>query len=496
MSQTTSRNTSPGSKRSHESESSVPPLVLGKAPRLAPAARLRRWGLALADAAGIAIGIGVAALFDKVNAENVVWIALAIPVWILVAKLYELYDRDHRRITHATSEEVPGIISTAAVTAVLIKLLSEAFDPGLLPTAALLIAGCTAVGSILVLRSVVRNQFLALAQSERTVIVGSSPKARLVARRLRQKAGRQIDLIGYITATRNGDKEKASLRENDLKWLGDASGLSEALEQSSISRVVIADDSLTAEDVGQIIDDCRRARASVTLVPSNQELLGPDTELSRIAEVPMLDFHFSVPPRSTLVIKRVIDLSCASVLLVLASPLLAMAALLIKLDSPGPVIFRQVRIGENGRKFNMVKLRTMVVDAEERLGELIDLDDLEEPVFKIADDPRVTKVGSLLRRTSLDEIPQFINVLRGEMSMVGPRPEEEAIVALYNGRQRERLTIKPGLTGPMQVAGRGDLGFEERLAMERDYLDNLSITKDISILIQTPRAVIKGDGAF
>ena len=137
------------------------------------------------------------------------------------------------------------------------------------------------------------------------------------------------------------------------------------------------------------------------------------------------------------------------------------------------------------------------VQLEERLSAMArDLDALDEPAFKLRDDPRVTRAGSILRRTSVDEIPQFINVLKGDMSLVGPRPEDEAVVALYDERQRQRLAVKPGLTGPMQVTGRGELGFEERLSMERDYVDNLSITGDLSILIRTPRAVIRGDGAF
>ena len=138
----------------------------------------------------------------------------------------------------------------------------------------------------------------------------------------------------------------------------------------------------------------------------------------------------------------------------------------------------------------------MTADAEEQLDSLIDLDALDEPAFKIADDPRVTRVGRLLRRSSFDEVPQFINVLKGDMALVGPRPEEEAVVALYDERQRQRLRVKPGLTGPMQVAGRGGLTFEERLALERDYVDNLTITGDIKILLRTPQAVIRGDGAF
>ena len=261
-------------------------------------------------------------------------------------------------------------------------------------------------------------------------------------------------------------------------------------------RVVIADDDLASRVVGEIIATCRLARLSVTMVPANQAVLGPGTELNRIAEVPMLDFQFSDPPRSTMAIKRTLDLIVSISLLLLNAPLLALAAVAIRHDSPGPVFFRQTRVGLGGKKFTMFKLRTMTADAEEQLDSLIDLDALDEPAFKIANDPRVTRVGKILRRSSFDEVPQFINVLKGDMSLVGPRPEEEAVVALYDQRQRHRLRVKPGLTGPMQVAGRGGLTFEERLALERDYVDNLTITGDVKILLRTPRAVIRGDGAF
>jgi lipopolysaccharide/colanic/teichoic acid biosynthesis glycosyltransferase len=160
------------------------------------------------------------------------------------------------------------------------------------------------------------------------------------------------------------------------------------------------------------------------------------------------------------------------------------------------VLFRQRRAGKGGKSFTMVKFRTMVQGADERLAELVNLETLEEPAYKIADDPRVTRAGRMLRRYSFDELPQLFNVLKGDMSLVGPRPEEEAVVALYNERQRIRLAVKPGLTGPMQVYGRGDLTFEERLAMERDYLDNLSVTGDLAILLRTPRAIIRGQGAY
>jgi len=153
-------------------------------------------------------------------------------------------------------------------------------------------------------------------------------------------------------------------------------------------------------------------------------------------------------------------------------------------------------VGENGRPFRMVKLRTMVDGAEEMLPALVDLESLPSPAFKLRDDPRVTRVGRFLRRTSLDELPQLWNVLRGEMSLVGPRPEETRVVRLYNDWHRRRLAVKPGITGPMQVNGRADLSLDERTRLELDYVRHYSLWKDICILLRTVVAVVSGRGVY
>lgn len=195
-------------------------------------------------------------------------------------------------------------------------------------------------------------------------------------------------------------------------------------------------------------------------------------------------------------IKRGIDILGALIGLLISIPLVAIAALAIKLDSPGPIFYWQVRIGENGLPFRIAKLRSMVRDADAQLDQLIDLDALDEPVYKIADDPRVTRVGRVLRRTSLDEAPQFYNVLKGDMSLVGPRPEDARIVAMYTDKERRRLAIKPGMTGPMQVSGRGSLGLNNRLRLELDYIDNYSLMRDLKILLRTLPAIFHGNGAY
>jgi len=196
------------------------------------------------------------------------------------------------------------------------------------------------------------------------------------------------------------------------------------------------------------------------------------------------------------VAKRLIDVVLGSLTLIIMALPMACVALLVKLDSPGPIFFRQTRVGQDGRLFRIFKFRTMVDHADEMLAQLVDLETLAQPAFKLRSDPRVTRVGRALRRWSLDEVPQLLNVLAGEMSLVGPRPEQVEVVTRYTDDQRCRLAVKPGMTGPMQVSGRGDLPFEERLALELQYIGQYSLRRDLSILLRTIPAVVRGEGAY
>lgn len=195
------------------------------------------------------------------------------------------------------------------------------------------------------------------------------------------------------------------------------------------------------------------------------------------------------------VAKRTLDIAGATAGLLFTAVVGPFIALAIKLDSPGPVIFKQERIGQGGRPFTVYKFRSMHANAEAELDRLIDFSTLTEPVFKLENDPRLTRVGTFLRRWSLDELPQFWNVLRGDMSLIGPRPEEARFVALYSDWHRRRLAVKPGMTGPMQVNGRADLALDTRVQLELDYIEHYSLGRDIQILLQTLPAVIRGTGA-
>jgi len=225
-------------------------------------------------------------------------------------------------------------------------------------------------------------------------------------------------------------------------------------------------------------------------------MLGTAVQLSHVADLPFLEYYTWDTSRTTLLGKRILDLTVALAGLVLLSPVLIAIAFAIRASSDGPVFFVQWRAGVDGRAFRMFKFRTMVEGADDQLSEIVDIAELEEPAFKLRDDPRVTSVGRLLRRTSLDELPQLLNVLRAEMSLVGPRPEQVEIVEHYTPEQRFRLTVKPGMTGPMQVYGRGALDFDERLAVERDYIENVSVGRDLRIIALTFAPVVGRRGAY
>jgi exopolysaccharide biosynthesis polyprenyl glycosylphosphotransferase len=446
--------------------------------------------LALGDWTALIVALlAVTAATSSTDVADLFWAILFSPSWILVVKLHGLYDHDHRRIRHSTLDEVPSLVSATVLgTLVLDGLLAISPVGPLSPKSAIALGVGTLVGSF-VLRGCSRWVWHRTMPMALGLVIGPPATVDTVARRVVTHPETRLHLVGYLAAADGEDSA-------ELPRLGTLADISEVAHATGIERVVVTEQQMSEPAAERLIEECKEAGLALTFLPQHYGLLGPGIELNRLAELPVLDFRFSDPPRSTQAMKRAMDVFVSGVLLVLISPLLLVTSIAILVDSGRPVFFRQERCGKDGHPFTMLKFRTMVADAEDRLSELIDLSKLDEPAFKIPDDPRVTRVGRLLRRTSIDELPQLINVLRGEMSLVGPRPEEEAVVALYDERQRGRLAIKPGLTGPMQVYGRSDLTFEERLAMERDYLDNLSLLTDLQILMRTPRAIVRGEGAY
>jgi exopolysaccharide biosynthesis polyprenyl glycosylphosphotransferase len=474
----------------------VLPTRGGRAAR-ARGAILRRL-LAISDWASLVVGTTVSYLFASgppVHASSIAWSAAFGPAWILVMKLHGLYDQDHRRIRHSTLDELPALFSATVIGTVVIGILARITPAPYMSGTALGVLAVTAFVVGASLRGMIRQIWHSRRPPEKSALVGSGRAMQRLRRRIQTHPEVHLTLVGYF-----GDEPDTNGAANGanghITRLGSRSEVISVAEQRGLEHILVADESISTGELRSLIGDCKKFGLSLTLVAPNAELLGPGIQLNRLGELPLLDFAFSDPPRSTMALKRGIDILVSAGLLLLLAPLLLIIAIAIKLDSRGPVLYKQVRVGKGGRRFTMLKFRTMVQDADQRLDEVVDTGALDEPSFKVPNDPRHTWIGRRLRRLSLDETPQLLNVLRGEMSLVGPRPEEEAVVALYDERQRLRLGVKPGLTGPMQVYGRGDLTFEERLALERAYIDNLSIAQDVAILLRTPRAVIGGSGAY
>ena len=439
--------------------------------------RRRRRLLAAADAV-VALLIGV--VVAQLEANSVIWAPVAVPVGLVAAKLLGLYDADHRAIRHLTVDEIPTLTVWCAV----IIMFGALISPGTVSFAELGLTLLPLVVASALLRGAARLAWRATTPPESTLVVGAGEPAASIARKIELFADMHLKLERVEDPAdhleyRNGDEDQA---------------MEHAL--SGIDRVVLAWSDADPLFIERLLGHCRRLEVKLSVISPFRGRARPSLQLSQVADLPVLEYNTWDVPRSTAALKRVVDLSLAGFALVVLAPVFAAIALAIKLDDRGPVLFRQRRAGKDQMPFTMLKFRSMCVDAEERLPGLVNLDDLESPMFKLFPDPRVTRVGALHRRFSLDELPQLFNVVRGDMSLVGPRPEEVLVADRYEPEHTFRLSVRPGITGPMQVFGRGELSFEERLAVEIDYLENLSITRDLALLVQTLPAVIRGTGAF
>jgi exopolysaccharide biosynthesis polyprenyl glycosylphosphotransferase len=277
--------------------------------------------------------------------------------------------------------------------------------------------------------------------------------------------------------------------------LGTLANLGRILEEQVVDVVIFA---VPREQLGQVERSVHVCEEQGVEVRISLDVLrfGPGRmTLADMDGVPMLAFTRTPSDALALALKRAFDVAMSALVLLLLSPVLAAVALAIRLDSPGPIFFRQKRVGQNGRAFEMLKFRSMYRDAEARLEALRAHNEMSGPVFKMANDPRVTKIGGFLRRTSLDEFPQFWNVLKGEMSIVGPRPPIPAEVRQYKRWQRRRLSMRPGITCIWQVSGRNNIDFERWMELDLQYIDEWSLWGDIEICFRTIPAVLSARGA-
>lgn len=333
-------------------------------------------------------------------------------------------------------------------------------------------------------REVVERRVAAGQGARNVLIVGAGEVGQSLARYFEQNKQLGCTVKGFIDQNHTADP----------RVLGRIEELAQVARAHFVDEVFISIPS-EREIVKKVTLEARRNRLEVRVIPDLYDGLGWEAPLEHLGDFPVMTLHRQPIPVLGLLVKRALDIVFSLAALVFLAPLMAAIALAIKLDSPGPVLYGSQRVGKKGPRFTCYKFRTMVANAEELKEELRALNERQGPFFKIADDPRVTRVGKFLRRYSLDELPQFWNVLTGEMSLVGPRPHPVDDYSQYSLEHLRRLDVTPGITGLWQVSARQNPSFEKNLALDFEYIENWSLWLDLKILLRTIPAVFRGGGA-
>jgi exopolysaccharide biosynthesis polyprenyl glycosylphosphotransferase len=421
---------------------------------------------------------------------------VTIPAWIAFAKIYGLYDRDEERTNHTTVDELVGVFHLCTVGIWLFFAGGWLLDLEPHPLGKLITFWALSIAFVTAGRSLARTYCRRRADYvQNTLVVGAGEVGQLVARKLLQHEEYGIRVIGFV------DRDPRELRPEleGLPVLGSLEELPRIVRHHGVDRVVLAFSSESHADLLEAARSLSDLGVQIDIVPRLFELVGPNVEIRTIEAVPLLGLPPARLARSSRMLKRGLDLVGACVSLIAVAPLFAYIALRIKRDSPGPVLFRQERVGRDMRTFTVFKFRTMHTDADNgRHRDYIrsTMDHRAAPagngLYKLDDDGRVTKFGHWLRRTSLDELPQLINVLRGDMSLVGPRPCIPYETEFFAPHHFGRFAVRPGITGLWQVTARAHATFGEALDMDVAYVRGWSLGLDLWLLCRTPVEVLRG----
>ncbi len=331
------------------------------------------------------------------------------------------------------------------------------------------------------------------AAERHVLIVGAGDVGRRVGQMIQEYRSMGLNLTGFLDETGNGHSESD---EYMIHILGQVEDAREVIQQSNINDVVIALPQRDYAQINELVLALHDLPVQVRVVPDYFSLALYRASVEDFGGLPMINLRDPALNDVQRLIKRMFDLALSSILIAIVLVPMAIITALIKLDSEGSVLFRQQRVGENGRLFSMYKFRSMVVDADKMLDEVTELSAGGQVLFKREDDPRVTRVGRFLRHTSLDELPQLFNVLKGDMSLVGPRPELPWLVGQYEPWQHKRLAVPQGMTGWWQINGRADKPMHLHTEEDLYYVQNYSLWMDIYILLKTPWVVVRGKGAY
>lgn len=395
-------------------------------------------------------------------------------------------------------EEVGIILNAVTNATVLVMAISFIFQPLVFSRLLVIYVAVITIfllsGARIIRRIVLSRMRERGIGVERVLVVGSGEVGQAILRTMLARAELGYRPVAYLD---DSDEGHASMDLGRVKGLKGIDDLGAHVREHKVDMVVITLPWSDHDRMIHLIRQCQRARVQVSVVPDVFQLNLRQVMVENMDGIPLLLVNGQVPLRGgSRLFKRVVDLG----LVALASPLLLLVfgavALAIKLEGPGPIFYTARRVGENGHEFNMVKFRSMIPDAEKLREELIRAHDLDPRHPKIKDDPRITRVGRFIRRTSIDELPNLINVLRGEMSLVGPRPPTPEEVSLYDSWHLQRLQVKPGMTGLWQVSGRSEVPFDEMCLLDIYYIENWTMTLDAQILMMTIPRVLLRHGAY
>jgi exopolysaccharide biosynthesis polyprenyl glycosylphosphotransferase len=453
-------------------------------------------GTQVARFGGVDPGVVVNRTTNETGLNYTLISVILIVAWMAVLALFQTRDErvigtgntEYRRIVDATIR----LFGVVAIVAFLLQLnLARSYIIIALPTGLI----------VLLLSRWIWRQWLAVQRSHglfsaRVMLVGSRASVIAIARDLIRTPQAGYLVVGACIP---GDTKDSLLPGTVIPVFSDLDQLHDALEDADADTVVVtSSDKLPPNRIRELSWSLEPGRQHLVLAPSLTDIGGPRIHTRPVAGLPLI--HVEIPHYEGFkrFAKRGFDVVASALLITIFSPVLLVIALSVKFGTPGPVLFRQERIGLDGGRFNMLKFRSMVVDAEKQLEQLQSKERAEgnTVMFKMKDDPRITPVGAFLRRFSLDELPQLFNVFVGNMSLVGPRPPLDREVAVYDRHVHRRFLVKPGITGPWQVSGRSNLSWEDTVRLDLYYVENWSITGDLLILWRTARAVMASDGAY
>jgi exopolysaccharide biosynthesis polyprenyl glycosylphosphotransferase len=448
--------------------------------------------LAVSDllAIGLTQLVVLSLVSEPVQIWQLVWGTVALPMWVVLFKAYGLYDRDIKRISHGTIDDLPWVFHALLVGSLIFWLYFKLSPAPDVIARQLLAFAALAMLAVPAMRAVTRRIAKRVLGANRMLLIGDGAEVDLIARKMHAHPEYCLQPVGVLSTSATPSRVDAlpilgRLRTDDLARI---------VGEHGIDRVLVSHLDVDEEELLELVRRCRELSIKVSLLPRVFDAIGPSVEVDDVEGVTVLGISPPVLSRSSRALKRAMDVVGAATLLVLVSPLLAIIALAVRLDSPGPVLFRQLRVGRGGQRFRIVKFRTMVVGAELRQAELA-CHSRDPHWLLLEHDPRVTRVGRVLRLASLDELPELLNVLKGEMSLVGPRPLIESEHRQLSGWSQSRVDLTPGLTGLWQVLGRTNIPFEEMIKLDYLYVTNWSLWTDVRLILRTLPVVVARRGA-